>query len=128
MRRSSQVAGGQPIPAPASSTLRIPAAGFVLLTQETHLRGGATDREPSQLLTARAEIERKLEGTAADPHWLQLEARADLLEEKYDPAIDILDRLLAAGPATPELLTARLGLFSARNSNRQRKRPSHRAR
>jgi tetratricopeptide (TPR) repeat protein len=73
--------------------------------QETHLRGGATDHEPSQLLTARAEIERKLEGTPAAPHWLQLEARADLLEEKYDPAIDILDRLLAAGPVTPELLT-----------------------
>ena len=85
--------------------LRIPGAGFAPLTQETHLRGGATDHEPSQLLTARAEIERKLEGTPAAPHWLQLEARADLLEEKYDPAIDILDRLLAAGPVTPELLT-----------------------
>ncbi len=85
--------------------LRIPGAGFAPVTQETHLRGGATDREPSQLLTARAEIERKLEANPTDPHWLQLEARSDLLEEKYDPAIDVLDRLLAAGPVTPELLT-----------------------
>ncbi len=85
--------------------LRIPGAGFAPVTQETHLRGGATDREPAQLLTARAEIERKLEANPTDSHWLQLEARADLLEEKYDPAIDILDRLLAAGPVTSELLT-----------------------
>jgi len=85
--------------------LRIPGAGFAQVHPETHLRGGATDHEPPQLLAARAEIERKLERTPADPHWLQLEARADLLEEKYDPAIDILDRLLAAGPVTPNLLT-----------------------
>ena len=39
-----------------------------------------------------------------NPHWLQLEARADLLEERFDPAIDILDRLLAAGPVTSGLL------------------------
>ncbi|MFZ0743279.1 MAG: CHAT domain-containing protein [Terracidiphilus sp.] len=85
--------------------LRIPGAGFAAVTPETHLRGGSADREPAQLLTARAEIQRKLEAAPADPHWLQLEARADLIEEKYDPAIDILDRLLAAGPVTPELLT-----------------------
>jgi tetratricopeptide (TPR) repeat protein len=45
-----------------------------------------------------------LEGAPEDPHWLQLEARADVLEEKFDPAIGILDRLLAAGPATSGLL------------------------
>ncbi|MGB7549726.1 MAG: CHAT domain-containing protein [Terracidiphilus sp.] len=85
--------------------LRIPGAGFAPVTPEAHLRGGSTGRELPQLLTARARIERKLEKTPADRHWLQMEARADLLEEKYDAAIDNLDRLLAAGPVTASLLT-----------------------
>jgi len=71
---------------------------------QAHLRGGATGRESGRLLNARARIERHLESAPADPHWLQLEARSDLLDERFDPAIDILDRLLAAGPATSGLL------------------------
>jgi tetratricopeptide (TPR) repeat protein len=84
--------------------LRIPDAGFAQVTPEAHLRGGATGRESSRLLEARAEIERNLERLPNDPHWLQLDARADILEEKFDPAIDILDRLVAAGPVTSDLL------------------------
>jgi tetratricopeptide (TPR) repeat protein len=84
--------------------LRIPLAGFAAVIPPTHLRGGATDREPAPLLTARAEIERRLEQSPADPHWLQMQARAELLEERYEGAIDILDRLLAAGPVTSSLL------------------------
>jgi tetratricopeptide (TPR) repeat protein len=84
--------------------LRIPGAGFAEVTPEAHLRGAGTGRESSRLLEARAEIERNLEKLPDDPHWLQLDARADLLEEKFDPAIDILDRLVAAGPITPDLL------------------------
>ena len=60
--------------------------------------------ESASLLDAHSRIERQLESTPESPHWLQLEARADLLEEKYDQAIDILDRLLAAGPVTSSLL------------------------
>jgi len=84
--------------------LRMPGAGFAEVTPESHLRGGATGHESASLLDARARIERHLESAPQDPHWLQLEARADLLEEKFDPAIDILDRLLAAGPVTSDLL------------------------
>jgi len=84
--------------------LRIPGAAYAEVTPETHLRGGAITREPARLLDARARIEHQLERTPEDPHWLQLEARADVLEEKYDPAIDILDRLLAAGPESPSVL------------------------
>jgi len=84
--------------------LRIPGAGFAEVTPETHLRGSATDRESAKLLDARARIERQLENAPENAHWLQLEARADVLEEKFDPAINILDRLLAAGPATSSLL------------------------
>ena len=85
--------------------LRMPGAGFSEVKPETHLRGSGTGREASKLLDALARIERQLEHAPDNPHWQQLEARADLLEEKFDPAIDILDRLLAAGPVTAELLT-----------------------
>ncbi len=84
--------------------LRVPGAGFAPVKPQAHLRGGAGDREPAQLLSARAQIERKLEQAPTDAHWLQLQARAETLEEHYDGAIDILDRLLAAGPVTASLL------------------------
>jgi hypothetical protein len=87
-----------------TSELRIPGAAFASVKPENHLRGGTTDREPAPLLSARATIERKLEKTPSDPHWLQMQARADMLEEHYDPAIDVFDRLLAAGPVTASLL------------------------
>ena len=85
-------------------TLRMPGAGFAEITPERHLRGSAGGHESASLLDAHSRIERQLESTPESPHWLQLEARADLLEEKYDQAIDILDRLLAAGPVTSSLL------------------------
>lgn len=87
-----------------SSELRVPGARFGVVAPPRHLRGGASDHEPAPLLAARAQIERKLEKAPADPYWLQLEARAEVLEERYDDAVDILDRLLAAGPATASLL------------------------
>lgn len=84
--------------------LRVPGAGFAPVTPRQHLRGGTSDREPIPLLTARAAIERKLQQSPNDAHWLQMQARADVLGERYDPAVDTLDRLLAAGPVTASLL------------------------
>jgi tetratricopeptide (TPR) repeat protein len=89
--------------------LRMPGAGYANVTPQVHLRGGSpgngsTGRESAKLLEARARIERHLEAAPEDAHWLQLEARSDILEEKFDPAIDILDRLVAAGPVTSSLL------------------------
>jgi tetratricopeptide (TPR) repeat protein len=84
--------------------LRMPGADFAGVTPRTHLRGSGTGRESALLLDARSRIERRLENAPEDPHWLQLEARADVMEERFDPAIDILDRLLAAGPVTSSLL------------------------
>ncbi|MGO9434672.1 MAG: CHAT domain-containing protein [Terracidiphilus sp.] len=84
--------------------LRVHGADFAPVVPPAHLRGGATDNEPAPLLTARAQIQRHLEQSPADPHWLQLQARAEILEEHYDSAIDILDRLLGAGPVTAGLL------------------------
>jgi tetratricopeptide (TPR) repeat protein len=85
--------------------LRIPGAGFAPVGGSTHLRGGSTGRESAPLLNARAKIENKLENNPSDARWLQLQARAEILEENYDAAIDILDRLIAAGPVTAGLLT-----------------------
>jgi tetratricopeptide (TPR) repeat protein len=96
--------------------LRIPGASFAEVTPPTHLRGSGSGREASSLLDARAQIERHLENEPDSPHWLQLEARADLLEEKFDPAIDILDRLVATGPATADLLTDDAAAYFQRGS------------
>jgi tetratricopeptide (TPR) repeat protein len=95
--------------------LRIPGAGFAEVAPEAHRRGAAV-REPSQLLDARARIEDRLHSAPGDPRWLQLEARADVLEDKYDPAIEILDRLLASEPATPSLLVDDAAAYFQRGS------------
>jgi CHAT domain-containing protein len=84
--------------------LRMPGAGFAEVTPRMHLRGASTGRESAKLLEARSRIERHLEAAPEDAHWLQLEARSDILEEKFDAAIDVLDRLVAAGPVSAGLL------------------------
>ncbi len=96
--------------------LRMPGAGFAGVTPQVHLRGSGTGRESAELLDARSRIERHLEKTPTDAHWLQLEARADILEEKFDPAIDILDRLIAAGPVTSGLLVDDAAAYFQRGS------------
>ena len=84
--------------------LRVPGARFASITPQAHLRGGAVDTDSPALLTARAEIQEKLQKNPSDSHWLQLEARADVMDERYDAAVDILDRLVASGPVTSGLL------------------------
>jgi tetratricopeptide (TPR) repeat protein len=97
--------------------LRMPGAGFAEVTHETHLRGGGSARESSRLLDAQARIERKLENAPEDPHWLELEARADIQEEKFDPAIEILDRLVATEPVTAGLLVDDASAYFERGSS-----------
>jgi CHAT domain-containing protein len=67
-------------------------------------RGALAGHEPAPLLDARARLARELERSPQDAHWLELQARADILEERYDSAVDVLDRLLAQGPVTADLL------------------------
>jgi tetratricopeptide (TPR) repeat protein len=87
-----------------SFELRIPGASYAEVMPESHLRGGSTGYESSALIDARARIESRLQRSPQNPRWLQLEARSEVLEERFDPAIEILDRLLAAGPVTSSLL------------------------
>lgn len=84
--------------------LRIPGARFAELQSQTRVRGNGSGHESPSLLEARARIERRLESNRDDRHLLQLQARADVLEERYDAAIEILDPLLASGPVTASLL------------------------
>lgn len=84
--------------------MRMPGAGFAEVTPETHLRGGSATQESAKLVEARKRIGQHLIATPQDTHWLQLEARSEILEEKFDLAIDILDRQVAAGPASAGLL------------------------
>jgi CHAT domain-containing protein/tetratricopeptide (TPR) repeat protein len=84
--------------------LRIPEAPYAAMSSSGHTRGALADREPPQLLDARARLARELERTPQDAHWLELQARADVLEERYSSATDVLDRLVAQGPVTAELL------------------------
>ncbi len=84
--------------------LRLPGARFAPVTSAVHLRSSALEVDSPLLLNARAEIARQLERSPNDPHWLELQARADLLDENYDPAVDVLDRLIATGHVTADLL------------------------
>ncbi len=85
--------------------LRIPGAGWTKYSPPDHRRGGITDEEPPALLDARARLARDLEKSPQNPRLLELQARANVLNQKYDTAVDVLDRLIASGPVTPELLT-----------------------
>jgi tetratricopeptide (TPR) repeat protein len=85
--------------------LRVPGASFATLNSASHTRGVRTSRVPAPLLEAQAKLARKLEAAPQNARWQELQARADILEERYDSAIDVLDRLLSQGPMTSELLT-----------------------
>ncbi|MBB6147135.1 CHAT domain-containing protein [Silvibacterium bohemicum] len=85
---------------------RIPLAGFAPVDSSRHSRAaGPTMSDSVPLLEARAAITQALMKTPEDPHWLLLQARSDLLNESYDPAIDTLKRLLAADPGNVSALT-----------------------
>jgi CHAT domain-containing protein len=85
--------------------LRVPQAGYTALTSSRRTRGAAGDDESPSLLDARARLRRELANAPQNSRWLELQARADILEERYDSAIDVLDRLRLQGPATAELLS-----------------------
>jgi CHAT domain-containing protein len=87
---------------------RIPLAGFAAVVPSHHQRSAGSPNTLNgsvPLLEARAAINQALMKTPEDPHWLLLEARADLLGENYDAAIDTLKRLLAVDPANVPALT-----------------------
>jgi tetratricopeptide (TPR) repeat protein len=63
-----------------------------------------SSRSPS-LLRAEALISVQLQSHPSDPPWLQAKAQADLLEGKYDAAVESLRRALELEPHSPAILT-----------------------
>ena len=83
--------------------LRIPGAEYAPLRVQ---RGPAESfvARPAALLKAEALIAGQLPAHPNDPAWLQAAARADVLESKYDAAVESLQRALELRPHDPELL------------------------
>ena len=81
--------------------LRIPGAKYGQLRVE---RGtGQRDLSP-QFYTAKGIIQSKLAKHSEDPVWLQMQARAHLLEWEYEKAIRELDDALTLSPNNPKVL------------------------
>lgn len=83
--------------------LRVPGAAFAPLRVQ---RGPAESfvARPAPLLKAEALIANQLAAHPDDPAWLQAAARADVLEGKYDAAVESLQRAVELQPHSPELL------------------------
>jgi hypothetical protein len=84
--------------------LRLLGAAYAPMTPAANVRGATSYRATAPLVSARAQIEWKLRKVPSDRHLLQLKARAATLDEHYDDAIAIFDKLLASGPPTQSLL------------------------
>ncbi|MFZ1918847.1 MAG: CHAT domain-containing protein [Terriglobales bacterium] len=83
--------------------LRIPGAAYGPLRVQMGPAEGFAAR-PAALLKAEALIASQMASHPDDPEWLQAAGRADLLEGKYDAAVESLQRALELRPDSPELL------------------------
>ncbi len=86
--------------------LRMAGAEYAPLGEGVQ-RGSETSflGRPGTLLKAEALIAEQLASHPSDAGWLQAKGRADLLEGKYDGAVDSLRRALQLSPKSPEILT-----------------------
>ena len=83
--------------------LRIAGAAYAPLRVSRGPIVSFTDR-PTTLSKAEALIASQLESHPSDPSWLQAKAQADLLDGKYQPAVEALRRALELEPNSPALL------------------------
>jgi len=84
--------------------LRIAGAKYAPLRISRGPAASFTSR-PAVLLKAEALIASQLESHPSDPAWLQAQAQANMLEGKYDAAVEALRRALELEPHSPALLT-----------------------
>ena len=84
--------------------MRISGAKYGPMRVERNTGGSNLDRS-SSLLKAEALIGENLKKSPNDPAWLQVKARADLLDGNYESAIKTLNRALETQPDSPKLLT-----------------------
>jgi tetratricopeptide (TPR) repeat protein len=66
--------------------------------------GGSFTSRPTALLKAEVLIANQLESQPASPFWIEAQAEADVLEGKYDPAVEALRRALELEPHSPGIL------------------------
>jgi CHAT domain-containing protein len=84
--------------------LRIAGADYAPLHISRGPAASFTSKPPS-LLKAEALIAAQVVSHPSDPSWLQAQAQADMLEGKYDAAVETLRRSLELEPNSPALLT-----------------------
>ncbi len=84
--------------------LRIAGAAYAPMRVSRGPAASFTSR-PAALLNAEAMIASQLESHPSDPSWLQAQAQADVLEGKYDAAVEALRHALQLQPHSPALLT-----------------------
>jgi CHAT domain-containing protein len=83
--------------------LRIAGANYAPLRVSLGPDSSFTSRPPA-LLKAEALIASQIESHPADPSWLQAEAQGDVLEGKYDAAVETLRHAQQLDPHSPALL------------------------
>lgn len=83
--------------------VRFGGAAYAPLRVQRGPEASFADRTAS-LLKAEALIASQLPSHPTDPSWLGAKARADLLEGKYDAAVESLRRALESSPNSPELM------------------------
>jgi CHAT domain-containing protein/tetratricopeptide (TPR) repeat protein len=100
--------------------LRIVGADYAPLRVSRGPAASFTSR-PEPLLKAEALIASQLESHPSDPSWLQAKAQADVLEGKYDAAVEALRRALELEPHSPALLTDLATAYFQRAQQEDRK-------
>ncbi len=100
--------------------LRIAGADYAPLRVSRGPAASFTSR-PEPLLKAEALIASQLESHPSDPSWLQAKAQADVLEGKYDAAVEALRRALELEPHSSALLTDLATAYFQRAQQEDRK-------
>ena len=100
--------------------LRIAGADYAPLRVSRGPAASFTSR-PAALLEAEALIASQLQSHPSDPSWLQAKAQADVLEGKYDAAVEALRRALELEPHSPALLTDLATAYFQRAQQEDRK-------
>jgi CHAT domain-containing protein/cytochrome c-type biogenesis protein CcmH/NrfG len=100
--------------------LRIGNAAYAPLRVSRGPAASFTSRSPA-LLKAEALIASQLESHPSDPAWLQSQAQADLLEGKYDAAVEALRHALELEPHSPAILTDLATAYFQRAQQEDRK-------
>jgi CHAT domain-containing protein len=100
--------------------LRIAGAAYAPLRVSRGPAASFTSR-PAPLLKAEALIASQLQSHPSDPSWLQAQAQADVLEGKYDAAVEALRRALELEPHSPAILTDLATAYFQRAQQEDRK-------